>query len=301
MITWNQTGFELPAVAEAVGPFCTAEFIDVVSRFDSGTPLPAESPDAFIPLRRDGGEVFFAGDPELTDYHTPLGEACDELIATVAVEESPDRFVLDSLPDEAAKPLIAGLERAGWNVTRNVHDVAAVLHLPDSFDEYLSELGKKERHETRRKRRRYEQMVGEVRYETHRGRGEAFDDFVHLHRKSEGEKGGFLTEERRHLFGMLADQQGWRIDVLRAPGGEIAAVIFGYSDSTGYYLYNSAYDPALRDASPGVVLLGRMIEQAISEGVPRFDFLKGDETYKFRLGAERRPLIEITAVPGEGR
>jgi CelD/BcsL family acetyltransferase involved in cellulose biosynthesis len=38
-----------------------------------------------------------------------------------------------------------------------------------------------------------------------------------------------------------------------------------------------------------------MIERAIDERRPRFDFLKGDETYKFRLGAEERPLYRLKA------
>ena len=40
-----------------------------------------------------------------------------------------------------------------------------------------------------------------------------------------------------------------------------------------------------------------MIETAIEEGLPRFDFLKGDEVYKFRLGAEERPLFRLEARP----
>ena len=42
-------------------------------------------------------------------------------------------------------------------------DIAAVLTLPESFDAWLASIGKKERHETRRKRRRYEEMVGPAR------------------------------------------------------------------------------------------------------------------------------------------
>lgn len=297
MITWNQTGFDLPAVAEAVGPFCTAEFVDIVSEFDPGTPLPAEADDAFIPLRRTDTEVRFAGDPDLTDYHTPFGEGTEDLIATVAEQEAPERFLLDSLPHEAAKPLGAGLEQAGWDVEIRVHEVAAVLDLPDTFDQYLADIGKKERHEVRRKRRRYERMVGEVQHETHRGVGWAFEEFTRLHRLSAGEKGAFLTEEHLHLFNQLAEVEGWRIDVLRTPADGAAAAVFGYSGPTGYYLYNSAYDPSLGEGSPGVVLLGRMIEQAISERMPRFDFLKGDEGYKFRLGARRRDLYEVSATP----
>jgi CelD/BcsL family acetyltransferase involved in cellulose biosynthesis len=36
-----------------------------------------------------------------------------------------------------------------------------------------------------------------------------------------------------------------------------------------------------------------MIEAAITGGRSRFDFLKGDEPYKFRLGGVARPLFEV--------
>lgn len=297
----NQTGFQLPAVARAIGPFATSQFLEVVSAFDAGTPLSVSAGDAFIPLRRVEDEIYFAGDADVTDYHTPHGSGCEDLIGAVAEEESPTRFVLDSLPAEAADPLAAGLTAVGWSIQTRVHEVAAVLDLPDSFEEYMAEIGKKERHEMRRKRRRYEASLGKLHHETHRGRGWAFDEFVRLHRRAAGEKGSFLTDERLDMFGRLADIDGWRLDALRTPDGSAAAVVFGYSDDTGYYLYNSAYDPDMADVSPGVVLLGSMIEQAITEEMPRFDFLKGDETYKFRLGAQRRPLTEITATPVDGR
>ncbi|MFP3914104.1 MAG: GNAT family N-acetyltransferase [Actinomycetota bacterium] len=298
MTTWNPDCFELPTVAEAVGPFGTAPFLEAVTEFDSGVPLPAVGEDTFLPLLRQDQEVVFAGHPDLTDYHTPFGERSDALIAAVAAEVSPARFRLDSLPQEAAKPLVAGLEEGGWRVETGVHEVTAVLDLPESFDTYLADVGKKERHEIRRKRRRYERAVDPIVHETHAGEGWALEEFFRLHRLSQGEKGRFLTEERRQLFTRLAGIEGWRLDVLRTEDGGAAAVVFGYSDPTGYYLYNSAYDPSLREGSPGVVLLGSMIEKAISEDMPRFDFLKGDEAYKFRLGARRRPLMEIVARPG---
>lgn len=294
MTTWSDAGFDLPVVAEATGPFCTRAFLELAAAFDTGEPLPASTGQAFLPLRVVDDEIRFAGDPEVTDYHSPFGDSSDDLIAEVARTHRPSRFVLDSLPEEAAKPLAAGLGAAGWEVTSRVHEMAAVVRLPDSFDAYLQAIGKKERHEIRRKRRRYERNVGSVEHEVHRGPGWAFDEFVRLHRQSEGEKGDFMNAEREELFGRLVALDGWRVDLIRH-GDAAAAAVFGYSDATGYYLYNSAYDPALRAASPGVVLLGTLIEQAISEGMTRFDFLKGDEAYKFRLGAHERPLIEIVA------
>ena len=45
-------------------------------------------------------------------------------------------------------------------------------------------------------------------------------------------------------------------------------------------------------------MLSHLIERAIEDGKQVFDFLKGDETYKFRLGATARPLYRVTATVG---
>lgn len=299
MTDWNHPGFGLPPLAAATGPFCRRPFLAAVSEFDPGEVILAGSDDALLALRRVDDTIFFAGDPDYTDYHSPLGTGVDDLVAEVARSEAPSRFVLDSLPEEAAKPLAAGLSEAGWSVQVEEHEVTAVLHLPETFDDYLTAIGKKERHEVRRKRRRFERIVGEIRHETHRGQGWAFDEFVRLHRLAPGDKGQFMTEERCRLFAVLAELDGWRFDLLRTPDDTAAAIVFGFSNDIGYFLYNSAFDPALGDASPGVVLLGSMIEQAIEEDHPTFDFLKGDEQYKFRLGAQPRPLFTVVAEPGE--
>ena len=59
-----------------------------------------------------------------------------------------------------------------------------------------------------------------------------------------------------------------------------------------------AFDPELRTLSPGNVMLSHLIERAINQGMSVFDFLKGDATYKFRLGARERPLYRVTAKVG---
>jgi CelD/BcsL family acetyltransferase involved in cellulose biosynthesis len=51
-------------------------------------------------------------------------------------------------------------------------------------------------------------------------------------------------------------------------------------------VYNSGFDVSTcRQLSPGIVLLGYLIEDAILSGCRRFDFLQGNERYKYDLGA----------------
>ena len=293
---WEQAPFHLPPVASAVGPFPGRDFLATLWRHCA---RPEEElrliyrPDALLPLVQTNAGMRFVGESDFVDYRSPLGEGCLELVAEVVEQLAPGgNLSVDSLPWEAAEVVAKGVERAGAAVEVSEHTVAAVLELPADFDEYLGLIGKKERHEVRRKRRRYQQVVGEIAHETHRQPGWGLDEFVRLHRLAPGAKGSFMTPRMEALFRDLVRLPGWRVDLLRV-GERAAAAVFGYSDASGYYLYNSSYDPALSEGSPGVVLLGTMIERAIAEGMARFDFLKGNETYKFRLGASSRPLYRV--------
>jgi CelD/BcsL family acetyltransferase involved in cellulose biosynthesis len=289
---WNTSALELAPVAPATGPFARKSFL-VSSAPDAEF---VESDSGLLALTVDDGVVRMAGHADVTDYHSPLGSSSDQLVCELA-ESLPagTLFEFDSLPIEAQEPIVKGLTRAGVDVTAEQHAVAAVLELPDAYDGYLEAIGKKQRHEVRRKGRRYEELVGPVVFEAHTGDDWAFAEFIRLHRLSGGSKGTFMTAEHEALFHALICTEGWRIEMLRHPESErrATACLFVYTDPEGRYLYNSAYDPALSEGSPGVVMLSASIEQSIADGCRRFDFLKGDEIYKFRLGAHERPLYRV--------
>lgn len=285
---FDTPGFDLPPVAPATGPFATAPFVHLVAP----DALLLESNDGLLALETGSGVLRGAGHRDLVDYRSPRGDGLGDLLLGYAAElDETLRFEIDSLPIEAAEVLVKALDAAEMRET----EATAVVSLPASWDDYLSAIGKKQRHELRRKRRRYEEAVGGVVHEIHHGAGWGFDEFVRLHRLAPGDKGEFMDEEMARLFSGLAAMPGWRIDLLRIAGTDSAsACLFSYLDADGFFLYNSSYDPDLGDASPGMVLLASCIEQAIEMGLPRFDFLKGDEQYKYRLGAEARPLYEVT-------
>jgi CelD/BcsL family acetyltransferase involved in cellulose biosynthesis len=239
----------------------------------------------------DGGDhLEFAGDSDLTDYHSPLGSDVPAVCLELAAHLRPgDRILLDSLPAEAAKLLHEGLVAAGMTPHTVEFDLAMVLDLPSSVDDFYTLVGKKDRHELRRKRRRYETEVGPLSHRTHIGTGHGIEEFIRLHRLAAGSKGKFMTAQRADFFKRLATLPGWRVDLLERDGVATAA-LFGWSDNRGYYLYNACFDPSLQAASPGLVLLTSMIETAIRSRLEIFDFLKGDEGYKSRMGARPRPL-----------
>ena len=77
------------------------------------------------------------------------------------------------------------LRSSGFQVTWDVEEVAVYLNLPPAWDDFLTQLNSKDRHELRRKMRRLEK---EAVFEIEEGVGEKLterlDAFLDLHRKS---------------------------------------------------------------------------------------------------------------------
>lgn len=291
---WSTRAFDLEVAAPDTGPFPRRQFLEGLWNLcPRGDLCLAETSSALVPLVRSESVLQWVGHPDLVDYRSPLGDDAADLIARALALSPPGlRYRFDSLPAEAAGIVGRGLAQAGLSTARRQHAVTARLLLPDSYAAYLEGIGRKERHEIRRKRRRFAEEHGSARLTTTRGAGEGLSQFVKMHRDSGGIKGRFMTTEMEKWFVSLADQDGWRVDLLSGQGGNPVAATFGWADRDGYYLYNSAYD---REApgSPGIVLLSLLIERAIEERLRLFDFLKGDEPYKSRLGATRRPLFSF--------
>ncbi|MFH1331621.1 MAG: GNAT family N-acetyltransferase [Actinomycetota bacterium] len=294
---WGSSGFGLPPTADLCGPFPERSFLEAWWRHrGEGEALIFESATALLPARRlPDGSVEFMGEADLTDYHAPLGPGATGLVAQLVAGLEPGTpFRFDSMPEEAAAVVTAGAAAAGVPVRSEPHAAAVILDLPATREEYLAVLDGKERHEVRRKRRRFEASFGPGRLE--RAGDDGLPVFAAMHRAAPGAKGGFLTGELEDFFGDLLEIEGARLDLLAGPGGTPVAAAFGFQDERAYYLYHSANDPAAAGASPGAVLVDLLVQQAIEAGLARFDFLKGDEAYKFRLGGRPRPLFVVEGV-----
>lgn len=221
-------------------------------------------------------------------------------------DEAPAWDVLDlcNLPESSQSyRLLPELARGrGYTATTLVEDVCPIIDLPDSWEAYLGMLDRKQRHEVRRKLRRA-QAAGDVTWyivdPTHDLAAE-MDDFIELHRLSQPEKDQFMEPKMQaffHAAARVALDAGWlQLSFLVVDGKKAATMLcFDYGDSI--MVYNSGYNPQrYRALSPGIVLLAYCIRHAIELGRARFDFLQGDEAYKYRFGAREtkvyRTLLE---------
>jgi len=189
----------------------------------------------------------------------------------------------------------------GWTLDLEREDVCPVVTLPVGADleEYLSTLGKKERHEIRRKLRRAE-AVGPVLFEDSPDPVADLETFIDLHQKKWGLDGLFPETEggaqSRVLFRRLFELHGadgpLRLAFLSVAGRRIAAGIWFETDDA-YLYYNAGVDPAARDLSPGVLMVQALVGRALAAGVRRLDFLRGNESYKYEWGAVDEPIQRL--------
>jgi CelD/BcsL family acetyltransferase involved in cellulose biosynthesis len=207
--------------------------------------------------------------------------------------------------DPAADALAAAFGRReideAWTLNVEREDVCPVLTLPAGidFDEYLGTLGKKERHEIRRKIRRAE-AVGEIRLAETTDPLTDLESFIDLHQKRWGADGLFPDTPgggaSRVFFRRLFEENGTdgplRLSFLNVGERRIAAGIH-LRTSDGFLYYNAGVDPDARDLSPGVLMVAAYIERAIAEGCRRVDFLRGNEPYKYEWGAVDEPIQRL--------
>jgi CelD/BcsL family acetyltransferase involved in cellulose biosynthesis len=275
---------------------------------------------AVVPLYRklDGErKIFrFLGGIDLTDYLGPIcsiedrHDVADALVKWLAEEVIEwDEFDAHNMPVPFGfgESLIERADALGLDFTVEQEDTSAVLLLPSDWETYLESLEAKERRELRRKRRRITREVPDAVFRR-ATEGTLTDDlktFVAMHRGAEGHKGHFMRPEIATFFERVARAFlpiGWlRLDFLEI-GGRAVASTFGFQLKNSFYLYNSAYEPDAARLSPGVVLVSNLVKEAIEDGLKTFDFLRGDERYKYQLGAQSVPLnnVRITNTRSTG-
>jgi len=299
---WATPAFELDPTSPNTGPFVRREMLRVWTevRGDPAAVRLVENGSGLLAFYATDATLQFIGEKDLIDYRSPLGSEIPALVASYLEQLPPGTTIrFDSLPSDAAAAIGSGLALIGLEAEPVQHEIAAILELPSDEAEWLAGLERKQRHEVRRKARRFEAAAGTISLRREHGK-EATAAFIAMHRLAHGAKGAFMNPGMGEFFTALEARAEAVIDFLDGAEGPVAAA-FGFEDQNAYYFYNSAYDPDAAELSPGIILVQALVRQAIRSGKRIFDFLKGDEMYKFKLGASPRPLYAIETSLERGR
>ena len=118
-----------------------------------------------------------------------------------------------------------------------------------------------------------------------------------LHQKRWGEEGyqGALSSASDRSFHREAARRFLEAKMLMfygiRMGGKLIATIYGYRVRGRIYSYLSGFDPEYARQSVGAISIGYAVERAMQSGCRAFDFLQGQEPYKYTWGAHDVPCF----------
>ena len=250
------------------------------------------------PLMRRGQQARLIGDADVCDHLDVVAAPqhvqtfCRHLLKQLA-RDGVKQLVLSPVRQDSVvmTHLIPMAQRQGTQAGCDRQAQLLAMPLPDSWEAYLQNLRGKDRHEVRRKLRRLNE-AGRVtlrRVDQANQVPSAMQTFFSLFRANRSDKAAFMTETMtaffRRLAVNLAASDLLRLYFLDLDGRPIAATMCIDHRST-VYLYNNGYDAAYRALSVGLLSKVLTIEASIRDGRQAYDFLKGSEVYKKRLGGK---------------
>jgi len=204
--------------------------------------------------------------------------------------------ILESSPTLPAFQTAA--EKFGWSYQQEPLQHCPYIPLPGDWEKYICGIDKKQRHEIRRKMRRAEEYYQPVRWYITQNEGvldQDVDSFLDL-MACDPDKTKFLTPAMRtqmHLIVKAASQAGWLQLAFIEVNGEKAAGYLNFDYMNHIWVYNSGMDFRFSELSLGWVLLGHLLEWANEHKRQYFDFMRGDERYKYRFGAIDRRVMRV--------
>jgi len=266
------------------------------------------SPAGIAPLMTSDGVLKFIASHEVTDYcdfiscvdnRVEFYENLSDHFQRNSVEWS--RIELINIP--GASPTLSELPRLagrhGFICVVEESEIVPILILPESYEEYMHSLGRKNRHELRRKLRKLE-ALGQIcirQIKEPEKLRDSIEAFVSLHRASNLEKQEFwrkqgMSDFFHELSGFFSSENWAELLVLYVRDRMIAALLNFHYENTLYF-YNIAYDKDFSPYSPGFFLFHHSIEQAIAKNLEFVDFLRGREKYKYFFGAKESKIFSL--------
>lgn len=175
-----------------------------------------------------------------------------------------------------------------------------------SFDDFLTERPK----DLRRNLRRYKQKaeaLGDVRFAvTREADRDLLDALIALHAARWQRSGQAGTIESNHSAEFLraaaeifAGRDWLRIFTLHFKA-KIAAIVLAFRNQSTIFSYLSAYDPEYERFGFGRELLLQALQYAQAHRYTCWNFLRGEEPYKFSWGAERIPKRRVVVEESRG-
>lgn len=262
-------------------PFVNTKFLELVKNLSEQKDFLTFKKGYFV----EDGVLYNIGNRDYVDYRPSLKTSQKSL-----EKRKISTLQLDSLTYEQVREHLKDKQYEDVTIKKSDHSIS--LTLPKNYDSYLENLGKKKRHELKRKKSKFKTELGEIELQSSNDLV-IFDKFIEQHKLSDGEKGSFMNKEVELFFRDLLTIKGWKIFFIENDG-EFISSAFVYENKKGCYLYNSTKNSQFDSINPGIVLIDLITQKMIEEKKEFFDFLKGFDRYKIDLGGLPTQLYDLT-------
>ncbi len=215
---------------------------------------------------------------------------------------------LSLMPDDSRflKALKSGLARLSGDLAfeERVKTLAPYLDLPSSWEEYSGWLGGKRRRTLSRMLRKLEKEHGAVSFRP----GDAasleasLNRFFELHQerwRAVGISGSFADPRVREFYREVAwkfFKKGWLYFSSMSVDGRLVSTLYGCLFHRRLYFIAAGRDIGYSKYSVGQLHQMQMIKEAIGQNLTEFDFLQGDEPYKFYWTRAARRYMRVTVI-----
>ena len=213
------------------------------------------------------------------------------------------RFDQDSLTMNA---MIGKLHAHGWQSTRTTSTVSPYVSLQGfNWETFIASRGRSHRANVRRRLRNlhedfnviFEQISSDER------RSKALLQLIDWHLIRWQKKGGSTALHTKTLlqfheeFSRLALERGWLRLFMLWLDDRPAVSLYCFSYGNKYSFYQMGFDEAFLDYSIGLVGSALAIQSALEEQATEYDFLHGDESYKYLWTQNQKQLLRVDLFP----
>lgn len=252
-------------------------------------------------------KLTFAGDG-VTDYHDLLTvpeqrkEIIRLLLEYLAGQEWDVIHLRNVRGDSPNLPVLReALRKTPLSVLERVNIRSPYVPIDGSWTDYYGRLSKNMRSDIRR-RSNHLAKVGKVQFVRIHEIDEvapALEIIKSIHIKCRQAQGGtsWFADAQRYRFASLVlerfSRHQWLDVVYLMLDGQVIAYYLGFAYNNVVHFWNTGFNPAFSQFSPGKVLLYHWLQDSFAQGYREFDFMVGEEPYKLQWTDAVRPNYEI--------
>lgn len=202
-----------------------------------------------------------------------------------------DRLILDYvLPEECDL----------WGGELHIQSVAPYLKLPESIDALFSSFNGKKRYKLRTKVRKAEDAgivfsLAESSADKHQYLDALFN--LHIQRSQDiGRKSSLQRSGVKQLHHEVVINSPEALLFALKVQNQFVAILYGFLSHTNFSFFQITHDPKYDELRPGTVILARSIERLCDLGTAEFNFLQGNESYKYEWASDQRNLFQTRLI-----